>query len=618
MAAVLLLCSSAAMAQTKPSSANLPVGYDRASGQQPTGAPADAVVLPEASLFTPGANLMEGFNDVTTLPAAGWALINRSEPLGTGSWFQGNPVVFPAQAGAPNAYIGTNFQATTGAGTISNWLLTPQLAIANGSVIRFFTRTTTPGATVFPDRLEVRMSTAGASTNVGTTSASVGDFTTLLLSVNPDLTTTGYPSVFTEFTATVAGLPAATSGRFAFRYFVTDGGPNGANSDYIGIDEVSVTGQVTGPVLAVTPTTINFNNVVVGTTATPQTVTLTNSGTTPVVVSSITFTGTNGLTASPTAPVTIAPGGTSTVTITFTPTAAGAATGTLTITSNGTATPVTVTVTGTAASGNTVVQSFCSGTPIDIPESGPATPYPAVATATGILAGQSVTDVNVRLVGLSHTFPADLDIFVAGPSGASSFIMSDAGGGFDVTAVDLTFDDQAAAALTTAQIVSGMFRPTNLGTGTDPFPAPAPTPAGTSLAALNSTGTAGNGAYSLYVVDDLGGDFGTLTDFCVDLTVDLGVAGENGPGAGEASLTASPNPVRTAGRVRLAVETAQDVTVAVYDVTGRQVATLFQGAVAAGQSLEMGLDASSLPSGVYVVRAMGDSVNLTERVTVVR
>ena len=38
---------------------------------------------------------------------------------------------------------------------------------------------------MFADRLELRLSTNGASTNVGTTTTSVGDFTTLLLTVNP-------------------------------------------------------------------------------------------------------------------------------------------------------------------------------------------------------------------------------------------------------------------------------------------------------------------------------------------------------------------------------------------------------------------------------------------------
>jgi hypothetical protein len=80
------------------------------------------------------------------------------------------------------------------------------------------------------------MSTAGTSSNVGTTATDVGDFTALLLDINPTYTTTGYPNVWTQFTVTVTGVPSATLGRLALRYFVENGGPTGVNSDYIGID----------------------------------------------------------------------------------------------------------------------------------------------------------------------------------------------------------------------------------------------------------------------------------------------------------------------------------------------------------------------------------------------
>ena len=79
------------------------------------------------------------------------------------------------------------------------------------------------------------MSTNGASTNVGSTATSVGDFTTLLLNINPNYTTNGYPNVWTQFTVTLSGLPpAGATGRLAFRYFVENAGFSGANSDYIG------------------------------------------------------------------------------------------------------------------------------------------------------------------------------------------------------------------------------------------------------------------------------------------------------------------------------------------------------------------------------------------------
>ena len=185
--------------------------------------------------------IQEGFEDVTTLVPAGWFIRNNSSPLGTSDWFQGNPDPvrgFPAQAGPPNSYVGANFQATGDVGTISDWLLMPNRTLNNGDVLRFWTRTVTGDP--FPDRLQVRLSLNGASTNVGTTAISVGDFTTLLLDIDPNYEGI-YPDIFTEFTITLSGLPGPTSGRLAFRYFVENGGLNGANSDYIGIDTLSYT-----------------------------------------------------------------------------------------------------------------------------------------------------------------------------------------------------------------------------------------------------------------------------------------------------------------------------------------------------------------------------------------
>ncbi len=181
--------------------------------------------------------LNESFN--TVLPAS-WVQQNNSSPLGTTNWFQGNTATFTSNSGAPDAYIAANYQNTSASasGTISNWLLSPVLNIKNGDIITFYSRI--PAGTEWPDRLELRISSNAASTNVGTTATSVGDFTNLLLTINPTLTTGVYPKVWTQFTATVSGVSAPTTGRIAFRYWVTDGG-GGNNSNYIGIDDVVYT-----------------------------------------------------------------------------------------------------------------------------------------------------------------------------------------------------------------------------------------------------------------------------------------------------------------------------------------------------------------------------------------
>lgn len=81
--------------------------------------------------------------------------------------------------------------------------------------------------------------------------------------------------------------------------------------------------------------------------------------------------------------------------------------------------------------------------------------------------------------------------------------------------------------------------------------------------------------------------------------------------------SAYPNPLSSKTTIGFELPTAQDVRIAVYDVLGRQVATLVDGTRQAGpQTVEF--DATDLPSGVYVYRLEAGSTQLAQRITVVR
>lgn len=169
---------------------------------------------------------------------AGWTVNNLSAPLGTIDWFQGNPAVFEAHGGAADSYLAANFNSGAGAADISTWLILPSSTYRNGDTLSFFTRTADDS--IWADNLEVRFSNVGG-TDVGNSSSSVGTFTTLLTSVNPNLELGGYPEGWTQYSVTLSGLSGATTGAFAFRYVVPDGGPGGTNSNFIGIDTLQVT-----------------------------------------------------------------------------------------------------------------------------------------------------------------------------------------------------------------------------------------------------------------------------------------------------------------------------------------------------------------------------------------
>lgn len=184
----------------------------------------------------------EGFE--AGIPAT-WSVQNLSTPVGS------NPTCWNAFTGTSpwspqdgDGQVGANFNCISGAGTISGWLFSPVITFNNGDQIKFWTRAATQGGG-FPDRLELRLSTNDTSVNAGSTSSSVGDFSTLLLSVNPTLSTTGYPEVFQQYTATISGLPMSFNGRVAFRYFVTDGGPSGINSNLISVDTFDYVANIT-------------------------------------------------------------------------------------------------------------------------------------------------------------------------------------------------------------------------------------------------------------------------------------------------------------------------------------------------------------------------------------
>lgn len=169
-----------------------------------------------------------------------WVLTNHSDSATGGQpWFAGGPEIFAAQSGS--GYVAANYLSTGGiSGTehISNWLLTPTLNLTLGATISFYTRSA-GGA---PDRLDVRLSLNGSSTNVGTTSSDFGDFAIVLATINPAQApgAVGYPTDWTLYTLTVTGVPVAgATGRIAFHYDVTNSGINGTNGDYVGIDNLS-------------------------------------------------------------------------------------------------------------------------------------------------------------------------------------------------------------------------------------------------------------------------------------------------------------------------------------------------------------------------------------------
>lgn len=144
---------------------------------------------------------------------------------------------------------------------------------------------------------------------------------------------------------------------------------------------------------------------------------------------------------------------------------------------------------------------------ITINDNAAASPYPSTITVSGF--SGTVELMRVTLNGINHTWPQDLGVLLVGPQGQNVLLMLNAGGGTALAGTVLVFDDTGSA-LTTAAIVSGVYRPTRLTGANYPFAAPAPAaPYGNNLALFNSTDP--NGEWQLYLQDFATGDSGAIS-----------------------------------------------------------------------------------------------------------
>lgn len=180
--------------------------------------------------------------------------------------------------------------------------------------------------------------------------------------------------------------------------------------------------------------------------------------------------------------------------------------------------------------------------------------YPSTINVSGMTG--TITKVDVALNNLSHSFPDDVDVLLVGPGGQRAILMSDVGGNPDVSGINLTFDQSAGALPDATQIVSGTYRPTNFNSNTtlepggiDNFPSPGPGQT-TYTADLNVfNGTAPNGTWRLYVVDDEAVDVGNIaTGWALGITTSGGgnswitiTSGSSGTGNGTVNYSVSAN-----------------------------------------------------------------------------
>jgi hypothetical protein len=206
--------------------------------------------------------------------------------------------------------------------------------------------------------------------------------------------------------------------------------------------KLSGTGVATAPLAKLSAQSLSFNATTVGATNTAPSITLSNSGTAALAITSIGFTGTNAssFTETNTCGTSLAAGASCGIVITFKPTVTGTLTATLDVNDNETGSPQTLAVSG-VATGSAPAVSLS------------ATSLTFASTAVGTAAAtQAVTLKNSGAAALSLS-GTGLGITVTGTN-ATSFTQTNTCGTSVAAgascAITVTFKPTAAGALTAA------------------------------------------------------------------------------------------------------------------------------------------------------------------------
>jgi hypothetical protein len=152
--------------------------------------------------------------------------------------------------------------------------------------------------------------------------------------------------------------------------------------------------------VSVSPTSLTFASQVVGTTSSPQIVTLTNNLNSALTISNIGFTGTNSgdFSQTNTCGSSVSAGGNCTISVSFTPSASGTRTAALSITDDAENSPQTVNLTGTGGSPVTLSTSSLSFGTVFVGSSSTAAPVTLTNNQS-----VSLTNISISVTGAAFS-----------------------------------------------------------------------------------------------------------------------------------------------------------------------------------------------------------------------
>jgi subtilisin-like proprotein convertase family protein len=258
---------------------------------------------------------------------------------------------------------------------------------------------------------------------------------------------------------------------------------------------------------------------------------------------------------------------------------------------------------GTATSPET---TFTRVGTITVNDNAAATPYPANLAVAGL--SGTIQSLAVRLDGVTHTFPGDLEVVLVGPGGQRVNLWSDAGASVDLSNAAITFRDGFPPLAGDNLTPGGTYAPTDATPFGESLPAPAPAaPYSATLSTFN--GLDPNGTWSLYVADDAGVDAGSISSFTL-LFSTTSNPGDYLPTSGQ--LIFPPGTTSVPVNVTVNGDTAIEATETFFVNLSAPVNAVIGGAQGVGTILND--DGLSLPTAANDVYGTSVNVPITQSV----
>lgn len=250
-----------------------------------------------------------------------------------------------------------------------------------------------------------------------------------------------------------------------------------------GNQSIPLSGTGISPVASVAPTLLTFASQLINTTSTAQSVTVTNSGTSPLTVSGVALSGTNAtdfIIASNGCSAAVAPGSNCVISVTFTPPVAGSRTATLQIPSNASNGTQSVSLSGTG------ISAVAAIAPTSLTYASQVLNTTSAAQSV-IVTNSGTSSLTVGALSLSGTAAND---FIIASNGCSTAVAVGAN-----CTISLTFKPTATGSRTaTLQVPSNASNGTQsvslTGTGVSAVASVAPTSLTYASQIINTTSTA--------------------------------------------------------------------------------------------------------------------------------